>query len=79
MWNKIKVILNRSLDFVAGILLVLAGVLYMFVTGCTISLVLNDLRLDTYVDFTTGMGIVLATYLLVWVPLVMLRARGGRR
>ena len=43
-------------------------VAYGLYAGVVTTLVLNDLRLDTYVGFSTGAQLVLLVFLLVWVP-----------
>ena len=79
MWDKIKTIMSRCLDLIALIVLACVVVGYVICTGITMTFVVNDLRLDTYIDFSTGMEMVLLFYLLVWVPIVAFRALGGRR
>ena len=71
MWNRIKDMLVECLDIAAAMLLVGVMVVYVVWTGTVISFVANDFRLDTYIDFTTGMHVVLLIYLLVWVPLAV--------
>ncbi len=79
MWDKFKIIMNKCLDVVAAVFLVIVVVGYVICTGITMTFVVNDLRLDTYIDFSTGMEMVLLFYLLVWAPILAYRTVGGRR
>ena len=79
MWDRIKTTMRKCLDVVAAVFLVIVVVGYVICAGITTTFVINDLRLDTYIDFSTGMEIVLLFYLLVWVPILAFRAVGGRR
>jgi|TARA_R110000824_G_scaffold25638_2_gene89172 hypothetical protein len=68
MWNKIKGFLIRGINMLTGVIMALLIVAYGLYAGVVTTLVLNDLRLDTYVGFSTGAQLVLLVFLLVWVP-----------
>ena len=68
MWNKVKGFLIRGINMLTGVFLALGIIAYGLYTGVVATLVLNDLRLDTYVDYGTGAQLVLLVFLLVWVP-----------
>ena len=73
MWNKIKNLLNRGLNVVAAIFLVGLGWLYILMNGVIVTSIINDLRLDTYVNYQTGVAIVLLICLLGWGPLYIMK------
>jgi uncharacterized membrane protein len=52
---------------VACTILICIGIYFMVSSVITVA-VINDLRLDTYLDVETGFGIVMLVYLLGWVP-----------
>jgi|TARA_R110000824_G_scaffold266274_2_gene455269 hypothetical protein len=68
MWNKIKGFLIRGINMLTGVIMALLLVAYGLYAGVVMTLVLNDLRLDTYVGYSTGAQLVLLVFLLVWVP-----------
>jgi len=51
-----------------GVFLAMGVIAYVLYTGVVATLVLNDLRVDTYVEYGTGAQIVLLVFLIVWVP-----------
>jgi len=59
MWNKVKGFLIRGINMLTGVFLALGIIAYGLYTGVVATLVLNDLRLDTYVDYGTGAQLVL--------------------
>ena len=59
------------------VIVVIAG--YIGISSFIMTSVVNDLRLDTYIDFDTGFGIVSLVLFLVWVPIWLLRESGRRR
>jgi hypothetical protein len=52
---------------------------YISISSFIVTQVINDLRLDTYIDFSTGFGIVSLVLLLVWAPIWLMRERRLRR
>ena len=79
MWTKAKEILNHFLNLVLAAFLVGLVALYVCLNGIIMAAVINDLRLDTYVNFQTGMGVVMLIILLGWGPLIMIRNWRPRR
>jgi hypothetical protein len=79
MFERIKKILHGCMEILAALVVFLAMVAYIGLTGTMATIVSNDLRLDTYLGISTGVEIVLLYILLVWAPLLAFRATGGRR
>lgn len=73
MWNKVKGFLIRGINMLTGALLGIGVIAYVLYTGVVATLVLNDLRVDTYVEYGTGAQLVLLVFLIVWVPLWAVR------
>ena len=68
MLNKIKKLLGRCLTILAFLLLFVAGLVYIWVNSVLVTLVVNELRLDTYIGLETGFGIVLLIFFVGWAP-----------
>ena len=64
---------------VLAMILVGACGAYVIISSLIMTRVINDLRLDTYVTFDTGMGIVMLVLLLGWGPLWINRSLRDRR
>ena len=79
MMEKFKALLHRLVDGLVVLIVMLLAVVYVGAAGITMTAVINDLRLDTYVDVSIGTGIVLLVMLLVWVPLLFLFRSPWRR
>jgi hypothetical protein len=79
MWNRIKRALNQCLNVVVAIILLLACFSYVGINTILATEVINDLRLDTYVGFETGFGLVMLVLLLGWGPVWLMRAFRDRR
>ena len=79
MFERIKKILHGCMEVLAALVVFLAMVAYLGLTGTMVAVVTNELRLDTYLSVSTGVEIVLLFVLLVWAPLLAFRASGGRR
>jgi len=47
---------------------------YVLINGLIMTRVINDLRLDTYVNFDTGLGVVMLILLLGWGPVWISRS-----
>ncbi len=67
------------MEVVAALTVFLALVAYVGMTAITLTFVINDLRLDTYVSLSTGVEIVMLIFLLVWAPILALRSFSQRR
>jgi len=68
MLNKIKKLLRRCVTVLALLLLFVAGLLYVWVNSVLVTLVVNELRLDTYIGLETGFGIVMLIFFVGWAP-----------
>jgi len=79
MFERIKKILHGCMEVLAALVVFLAMVAYLGLTGTMVAVVTNELRLDTYLSVSTGVEIVLLFVLLVWAPLLAFRASGVRR
>ena len=79
MFERIKKILAGALEIVAGIVVFGALVAYIGMSGIMSATVINEIRLDTYIDYSTGIEMVMLFFLLVWVPILLARSVGGRR
>ena len=79
MLKKVKKFLSGCLEVVAALTVFLAMVAYIGMTAITLTFVINDLRLDTYVSLGTGVEIVMLIFLLVWAPILVLRSFKQRR
>jgi len=79
MFERIKKILSGALEIVAALIVFGAAVAYIGLTAIMTATVINEIRLDTYIDYTTGAEIVMLFFLLVWVPILAVRSLGGRR
>jgi len=79
MWNRLRNMAALLMDAVVAffVIVVIAG--YIGISSFIMTSVVNDLRLDTYIDFDTGFGIVSLVLFLVWVPIWLLRESGRRR
>ena len=79
MFERIKKILHGCMEVLAALVVFLAMIAYLGLTGTMVAIVTNELRLDTYLSISTGVEMVLLFFLLVWAPLLAFRATGGRR
>jgi len=79
MWNRAKEVLNQCLNVLLAFILVLGCIAYVGINSVIMTSVINDLRLDTYVDYSTGSGIVLLVLLLGWGPVWLMRSLRERR
>jgi len=78
MWNKAKQVLNQCLNILLAVILLLGCVSYIGIGSVIATSVINDLRLDTYVGYETGCGIVLLVLLLGWGPVWIMRTFSDR-
>jgi len=74
-----KAFLYHCINMVLAMILVGACGAYVIISSLIMTRVINDLRLDTYVTFDTGMGIVMLVLLLGWGPLWINRSLRDRR
>ena len=68
MYERMKAFLYHCINVVLAMVLVGACGAYIIINSLIMTRVINDLRLDTYVAFDTGMGIVMMILLLGWGP-----------
>tara|TARA_R110002124_G_scaffold146382_3_gene311611 strand:+ start:177 stop:416 length:240 start_codon:yes stop_codon:yes gene_type:complete len=68
MYERMKAFLYHCINVVLAMVLIGACGAYVLINSLIMTRVINDLRLDTYVAFDTGMGIVMMILLLGWGP-----------
>ena len=68
MYERMKAFLYHCINVVLAMVLIGACGAYVIINSMIMTRVINDLRLDTYVNFDTGMGIVMLILLLGWGP-----------
>ena len=68
MYDRMKRFLYTCVDLVLGLIMLGALGAYFMVNSIIVTNVINDLRLDTYVTYETGFGIIVLFFLLVWGP-----------
>ena len=74
MLDRIKNLLQHFINGVVVLTLFMLGCFYVGVNGALLTSIINDLRLDTYIDIDTGCAIVLVILLLGWAPVWAARA-----
>ena len=79
MYERMKRFLMRCVDVLLAIILVGAMGSYVIINSVLVTNVVNDLRLDTYVTYDTGFGIVMLILLLGWGPVWLSRTLNRRR
>ena len=79
MYERMKAFLRRCVDLVVAFILIGAMVAYLMINSVIATQVINDLRLDTYVTYETGFGVVLLVLLLGWGPVWLMRSLDDRR
>ena len=79
MYERMKAFLRRCVDLVVAFILIGAMLAYLMVNSVIATQVINDLRLDTYVTYETGFGVVLLVLLLGWGPVWLMRSLDDRR
>tara|TARA_R110002020_G_scaffold84463_1_gene209198 strand:- start:90 stop:284 length:195 start_codon:yes stop_codon:yes gene_type:complete len=62
-----------------AMVLVAAMLAYLMINSVIATQVINDLRLDTYVTYETGFGVVLLVLLLGWGPVWLMRSLDNHR
>ena len=78
MYERMKAFLYHCINVVLAVVLVGACGAYVLINSLLMTRVINDLRLDTYIAFDTGMGIVMMILLLGWGPVWINRSLQGR-
>jgi hypothetical protein len=78
MYERMKAFLYHCINVVLAVVLVAACGAYVLINSLIMTRVINDLRLDTYVAFDTGMGIVMMILLLGWGPVWINRSLRDR-
>ena len=78
--DRLKNLLRHFLNVVVAMILMVGIMCYVGINTLMITQVINELRLDTYVTYQTGLGIVMLVLLLGWGPVWLMRALrdGGR-
>jgi hypothetical protein len=79
MYERMKAFLRRCVDLVVAFILIGAMLAYLMINSVVATQVINDLRLDTYVTYETGFGVVLLVLLLGWGPVWLMRSLDDRR
>ncbi len=79
MYERMKAFLRRCVDLVVALILIGAMLAYLMINSIVATQVINDLRLDTYVTYETGFGVVLLVLLLGWGPVWLMRSLDNHR
>jgi amino acid permease len=79
MYERMKSFLHHCINVVVAMVLISVCSAYVLITGLIMTRVINDLRLDTYVSFDTGFGLVMLILLLGWGPVWLSRSLQDRR
>tara|TARA_R110002012_G_scaffold245396_1_gene420368 strand:+ start:3800 stop:4039 length:240 start_codon:yes stop_codon:yes gene_type:complete len=79
MYERMKALLRRCVDLMVAMVLVAAMLAYLMINSVIATQVINDLRLDTYVTYETGFGVVLLVLLLGWGPVWLMRSLDNHR
>ena len=74
MYNRIKDFLLYCINVLVAVLLLLAFASYVMISSVIMTRVVNDLRLDTFIIWDTGLGIVMLILLLGWAPVWVMRS-----
>jgi hypothetical protein len=78
MYERVRTFLHHCINVVLAMVLIGACGAYVLINSMIMTRVINDLRLDTYVNFDTGMGIVMLILLLGWGPVWINRSLRDR-
>ena len=78
MYERMKAFLYHCINVVLAMVLIGGCASYVLINSLIMTRVINDLRLDTYVTFDTGMGIVMLILLLGWGPVWISRSLRDR-
>lgn len=72
MYERMKRMLHSMLNVLAAALIFMLMAVYATVNGVLVTMIINDLRLDTYLASDTGVAIVLALVMMVYLPIYVL-------
>jgi hypothetical protein len=78
MYDRMKAFLHHCINVVLAVILVGAAGAYVLINTVLMTQVINDLRLDTYITYETGFGVVMLVLLLGWGPLWLMRNLNDR-
>jgi len=79
MYERMKAFLHHCISVVVALLIAAAVFMYAGISGLMTTRIVNNLRLDTYITFDTGMGIIMLIFLLGWAPLWVILNSSRRR
>lgn len=68
MYDRMKRFLLGCIDVLMLLLMLSALGVYVVINSVIMTSVVNDLRLDAYITYDTGFGIVMLIFLLGWAP-----------
>ena len=74
-----KEFLHHCISVVLALMIAAGVFMYAGISGFMMTRIVNDLRLDTYISFDTGMGIVMLIFLLGWAPVWLMSSSPRRR
>jgi len=69
MYDRMKGFLLRMANLIVSLLIVAVAGIYAAIGGILTTTVINDLRLDAYIGFETGIAMVLLLIMLGYIPL----------
>ena len=69
MYDRMKGFLLRMANLIVSLLIVTVAGIYAAIGGILTTTVINDLRLDAYIGFETGIAMVLLLIMLGYIPL----------
>ena len=73
MYDRLKNFLSHFINLVVVLVLLATAGVYVLATSIIMTHVINDLRLDTYIELDTGCEVVLLILLLGWGPPWLMR------
>ena len=79
MYERMKRFLLGCIDVFMMLVLFGAMLAYLVINSVLMTAVVNDLRLDAYITYDTGFGIIMLILLLGWAPVWLTRSLSRRR
>ena len=79
MYERMKRFLLGCIDVLMVLVMLGAMLSYLVINSVIVATVVNDLRLDAYITYETGFGIVMLILLLGWGPVWLMRSLDRRR
>ena len=79
MYERMKRFLLGCIDVFMMLVLFGAMLAYLVINSVLMTAVVNDLRLDAYITYDTGFGIIMLILLLGWGPVWLTRSLSRRR